>query len=178
MNTQTILVTLKRNDAVEEILPYVEKVAKAGTKVVFILQYPAESSLFPAGYWVTTESVKEAVEAGKDLMRRSSWAVQKSLAEARVAPARTVLEQLGAEVSVELSAGRLKTAVKKFTADSDTGALLMHLAPKSPLAMFLRKMLGFFRALGGSPIPPRILLQLHAESTEALNRRYSMKPGS
>ena len=150
MNDQTILVALRRKDAVEEILPYVEKIAKAGTKVIFILQYPVESSLFPAGYWITTESVKRAVEAGKDLMRRSSWEAQKALAEARVAFPRTVLEQRGAEVSVELSAGRLKTTVESLISGSEPGTLLMQLAPKSPFLEFARSLLRLFRALGGS----------------------------
>jgi hypothetical protein len=35
-----ILVTLKRNDRAEDLLPFVEEVARSGMKAVFMVPYP------------------------------------------------------------------------------------------------------------------------------------------
>jgi len=42
---ENILVTLKRGDRVGEIVPYIEEVAKPGTKVVFLMRYPVTISM-------------------------------------------------------------------------------------------------------------------------------------
>ena len=39
---EQVLVPLKRNDRVEEIIPYVEKVTRPSMEVVFLVRYPAD----------------------------------------------------------------------------------------------------------------------------------------
>ena len=38
-----ILVPISRNDRVKEMIPYVERVAQPGMKVVFLVRYPVDS---------------------------------------------------------------------------------------------------------------------------------------
>ena len=63
-----IVIPLKRNSLIEEILPGLGKIAQPGMRVVFLIPYPVESWSYR-----TTESPTKAMLAGREISHRSSW---------------------------------------------------------------------------------------------------------
>jgi len=158
MMTEQILVPLKRHDRLEEIIPYLEKISKPGMRVVFLIPYPVETWLWFRDHWVATESTKEAILAGRTIMHRYSWDVQRGLAEQKVFPARGALEKRGVEMAVEVYAGSLKKVVKNFTTNGDVHLILMRVGNGHLIMRFLRSLICLFGLFKRPNVPPMVLL--------------------
>ncbi len=136
-----ILVPLKRHDRIEGIIPYLEEVGEPGMKVVFLIPYPVESWLYLKDHWVTTESAREAMLAGRRLMEKYSWGVQKGLAEQKVSLAREVFHRMGVEVAVDLYTGSLRKVVADYAANRDVHLIVVRAGSDHPLIRLLRRMI-------------------------------------
>ncbi len=134
-----ILVPLKRHDRIEGIIPYLEEVAKPGMKVVFLIPYPVESWLYLKDHWVTTESAREAMLAGRKLMEKYSWEVQKGLAEQKVSLAREALNRMGVKVGVDVYTGSLRRVVADYAANRDVHLIVVRAGSDHPLIRLLRR---------------------------------------
>ena len=119
-----ILVALKRGDGAEEIVPYIEDVAKAGTKVVFLVQYPVTAVMeyigMAQGYVAAIECGAEenATMAMSALGRAYSWEEQVRLAGQTIFPACKGLQKKGVEIEIDLYGNyddSLKKAVERYT---------------------------------------------------------------
>ncbi|MBI4528228.1 MAG: hypothetical protein HY695_30920 [Deltaproteobacteria bacterium] len=152
-----ILVALKPQQRLDEIMPYIEEIVRPGEKVIFLMRYPVKPWLWLQDHWVTTESITQAMLAGKIMMERYSWEMQKTLAEERIAPARRVLRSKGVDVAPEIYTSSLKTVVETYTRTGEV--LLLQADSGLPLMRFLRSataFLGFFRK---ASFPPVLLLR-------------------
>ena len=114
-----ILVGLGPQDQVEEIIPYLERLAKPGMKVVCFIRYPVESRDYLRDHWVTTDSTRSAMAAGKKLMARYSWDAQKRLAEEKVVPVSEAMHKKAVNVEVRLYTGSLQTMVLDRSVEDD-----------------------------------------------------------
>ena len=151
-----ILVALKRDDRLEEIIPYIEKIAQPGMKVVFLLHYPvAGDFLWLGDHWITTESPREALLAGQRIVEKYSWDVQRGLAEQRVLIAREALRRKGIEVAVELYTDSLGRVVRDYTASGDVHLIMMGAGRSHPMMRLLQRtvpLLGLFRRPSFQPV--------------------------
>ena len=102
-----ILVPLKRNDQAEDLLPYVEEVARPGMKAVFMVPYPVDGFR-----WSHEECGGKAIEEGIRLAHYYSWDTHLQKARELIAPALTTLSAKGIEATVELYAGSMRRAVR------------------------------------------------------------------
>jgi hypothetical protein len=119
-----ILVALHERDRIEEIVPVLEKIARPGMAVTFLVSYPADTWVWLRDHWIVTESARKAVAEGKRVMERYSWREQKCLAERKVAAARVALETMGIEVAVMLKQG-LRRAVRECVLSEEFQLILM-----------------------------------------------------
>lgn len=150
-----ILVPLKRDDGVKEIIPYVERVAQPGMKVVFLLRYPVYGFV-----WGRKESGIEAtLEARKTAVRKIgeyyTWEEQRRLAENRVSPAREALERRGVEVTVDVCTDRLGRAVKSYTQNGDVHLIVMQAGIGLRIMKFLQgtvALFGLFKRPSFTPV--------------------------
>jgi hypothetical protein len=151
-----ILVALKSNDRLEEIIPYIEKIAQPGMSVVFLLRYPVTGDFLSLGdHWVTTESPREAMLAGRRIMQRYSWDVQRGLAEQRITVAREALRGKGIQVAVDVYTDSLRRVVRHYTATGDVHLIMMGAGSGHPMMRLLRwtaPLLGIFRMRTSSPV--------------------------
>lgn len=109
-----ILVPLGRCDRGEEMIPYIEKVARPGIRVVFLVRYPVDGFI-----WVKEDyGMKAALEA-KKLVNYYSWEGNFQNAQKRVAPACETLRAKGIEAAVDVYAGTLKKAVRSHMLNGD-----------------------------------------------------------
>jgi hypothetical protein len=114
-----ILVPLGQNDQAEEMIPYVENVARPGMKVVFLMRYPVDGFI-----WGKEEyGMRAAVEA-KHLVSYYSWEENLGRAAKRISYAAEVLGCKGVEVAVDVYAGSLKKTVRSHTIDGDVHLIM------------------------------------------------------
>jgi len=109
-----ILVPLGHYDRVGEMIPYVDKVARSGMKVVFLMRYPVGGIK-----WPTKEPDTETASEVKELLDYYSWEANLKRAKAEIAPAVEALGRKGVEVAVDVYAGSLKQAVRSHTRNGD-----------------------------------------------------------
>lgn len=130
---KTILVPIKRNDKVEEFLPYIEKVARPGSQVIFLTSYPVgQWQTWLRDHRVTTESLEKARLAGRQIMERYCWDTQRILAEQQLSPCRESLQRQGVETSVNLYTGSLRKLLREYEGNGDVFLLLTHAQNYNP----------------------------------------------
>ena len=114
-----ILIPLGQYDRSEEMIPYIEKVARPGMKVVFLVRYPVDGFI-----WAKEEyGMKAALEA-KELVNHYSWEGNLENAKKRVAPACEALRAKGIETAVDVYAGSLKKAVRSHMLNGDVHLIM------------------------------------------------------
>jgi hypothetical protein len=118
-NAMKVLVPLKRNDQVKELMPYIEKVARPGMEVVFLVPYPMDGMR-----WSHEESGTKAIMEAKQLVEYYNWENNLQKARDRVSPALEVLGSRGISVAVDVYAGSLTAALKDYTAKGDVDLIV------------------------------------------------------
>ena len=112
--SKKILVPLGQYDRTEGMIPYIEKVARPGMQVVFLVRYPVDG----VGWRKEEYGMRAALEARK-LVNYYSWEGNLENAKKRVAPACEALRAKGIEADIDVYAGSLKKAVRSHTLNGD-----------------------------------------------------------
>jgi hypothetical protein len=111
---EQILVPLKRHEPVEELVPYLELLAPAGSTVVFLI--PITANLFPWWSEALTAPATELKGAMALSVLVSHVARERQLQEAleRVEAVRQALEARGVTVQLECFQGRLEKELARL----------------------------------------------------------------
>jgi len=149
-----ILVLLRRHDRIEEILPYIEKIAQPGMRIVFLIPYPVQLWPWVRDHWVTTESPREAMVAGREIMAKYSWEAQKELADQKIFLARGVLHKKQVDVAVNLCGSSMRRAVKDHSVDREARCVLFRTESRYQLINLIRRALSLFGASKRPVSPP------------------------
>jgi hypothetical protein len=114
-----ILVPLGQYDRAEEMIPYVEKIARPGMEVVFLVRYPVDGFI-----WAKEEYGMRAALKAKQLVNHYSWEGNLEKAKKRVALACDALRAKGIDATVDVYAGSLKKAVRSHTLTGDVHLIM------------------------------------------------------
>jgi hypothetical protein len=114
-----ILVPLGQYDRSEEMIPYIEKVARPGMKVVFLARYPDDGIR-----WQKEEYGMRAALEVKELVNYYSWEGNLEKAKQRVAPACEALRAKSIQAGVEVYAGSLNKAIRGHTLNGDVHLIM------------------------------------------------------
>jgi hypothetical protein len=114
-----ILVPLGQNDEAEEMIPYVEKIARPGMEVVFLMRYPVDGFI-----WAKEEYGLRAASEAKQLVHYYSWAGNLESAKRKVAPACEALHAKGIEADIDVYGGSLKKAIRSHTRNGDVHLIM------------------------------------------------------
>lgn len=120
-----ILVPLRGDDRIEEIIPYVEKLAQPGMRVVFLSRYLDDGFPWLHVYATTMGTGIRSMVAVKKMVERYSWEQQERLARQRVYPACEALRKRGAQISVDVYTGSLRKVVRSYTRNGDVHLIVM-----------------------------------------------------
>jgi hypothetical protein len=113
-----ILVPLAQNDWTEDMIPYIEKVARRGMNIVFLVRYPV-------GFiWAKEEYGMRAALQTKELVNYYSWENNLENAKGKLSPVCEALRAKGVEATVDVYAGSLKKAVRSHTGSGDVHLIL------------------------------------------------------
>jgi hypothetical protein len=173
---EQILVLMKKNDRVEEIIPYVEQVAQPGMRVIFLVPdagiHNREASWWrdwriamevekqtrlatglPAGYsWASKSSLARERHLP---VCEYSWESQKRLYQETLFPLCAPLRNKGCEVSVALYMGSLRKAVRNYALNKDVYLIMVHPGVARWITRFFDRTaptLNVFNRLGVSPV--------------------------
>jgi hypothetical protein len=116
-----ILVPLARNDRTEEMIPYIERVARPGMNVVFLVRYPVDGFI-----WAKEEYGMRAALQARELVNYYSWENNLENAKRRLSHVSEALRVIGVEATVDLYAGSLKNAVRSHTINGDVHLIVTH----------------------------------------------------
>jgi len=156
-----ILVIMKRSDRVEELLPYLEEVAKPGARLVFLLPCPVPWWRYFSDHWITTESRTQALRQGRKIIERYSWKKQKLSAEEKISAAREAFRKLGVEVVVDVYAGSVRRVVSDYAAKGDIHLIVTQTREGFRLLRFLQKIIFPFGLDKGHHFSSGILVRLN-----------------
>ena len=117
--SKKILVPLGQYDRSEEMIPYIEKVARPGMKVVFLVRYPVD------GFILAKEEygMRAALKA-KGIGNYYSWQENLGKARKRIASAFEALRAIGIEADIDVYAGSLKKAVQRHTLNGNVHLIM------------------------------------------------------
>jgi hypothetical protein len=119
---ETILIAVKRHEQIEEIIPSLKNAVKAGTRLVFLVRSHVSSfQLCCLNYVETLQPGASAALAA----RYSSFGAQAQFVERRISAACEVLSSQGIVVIVHPYTGRLRKAIRKYTAREDVQLIVM-----------------------------------------------------
>ena len=137
-----ILVPFNSDTRVSEIIPLIEKAAKSGMRIIFLVRYPMNSWEWLRDHWVTTESSRGATLVGREIMDKYSIEGQRASAEKIVAPWRQALEKIGVKATVDVYTGSLSSVVENYSR-RDGMSLLIRARKDFSMVRFLRRPTGF-----------------------------------
>ncbi len=84
MMAEEILIPTKKPNQFEDVIPYLENIAKPAMSVIFLIPYKTELLRYLPHGWTTAESTEEASLTGKETTERCSPETQSMLTEQNV----------------------------------------------------------------------------------------------
>jgi hypothetical protein len=155
-----ILVALKSEDRLSQMIPYIEEIAQPGTKVVFLVGYNPQAASKPPRYDSLAFNGLEDVRFADELEKPESpngnisgSMEQLSLsAEHKVFLALERLHKRGIETAVDVYLGSLKRVVKNYMRKGNVHFIMKRASKGSAIRQFVRRAFGSFNRPTFSPV--------------------------
>jgi len=154
--TEHVVIPLRQYDSVEEILPYLEFVARPGMEVIFLAR---KENIYP--WWCAYDlgafrQSRNAVPVGTlaaSIVRQR----QTRLAEEHISTARRILQEKRISVRLEFCSTSLKRAVRNYC-DGDTNLVIVA-GGRFRLKQLTSTLHRWFQPFGATEAPPILLLR-------------------
>jgi hypothetical protein len=161
-----ILVALKSEDRLSQMIPYIEEIAQPGMKVVFLIGFhPQAASKAPRYDSLTFNSVEDVgfagglEKAGSPNENVDGPREQLSLsAEHKVFLALEGLHKRGIEIAVDVYAGSLKRVVKNYMLKGNVRFIMKRAGKDSAIMQFVRRAFPIFGSFNQRNFSPVLLL--------------------
>jgi hypothetical protein len=150
-----ILVPVARNERTEEMIPCIEKVARAGMNVVFLVRYPVDGFV-----WAKEEYGMKAALQARELVNYYSWENNLENAKRKLSPVCEALRTQGVEATVDVYAGSLKKAVRTHTINGDVHLILTRAGFGDRIAALLAGTTSFSKLFKRPKFSPVLLTQV------------------
>jgi len=105
---EKILVPLGKHDRIDEVIPYLEKVAQTDTRVVFLIHHPVSGFKWLQAYCGIMQCGLDNALMLRKMMESYSVKTRRQLAEQKVFQTCEALHRLGVKTAVEVYSGGLK----------------------------------------------------------------------
>jgi hypothetical protein len=150
-----ILVPVARNERTEEMIPCIEKVARAGMSVVFLVRYPVDGFV-----WAKEEYGMKAALQARELVNYYSWENNLENAKRKLSRVCEALRTQGVEATVDVYAGSLKKAVRTHTINGDVHLILTRAGFGDRIAALLAGTTSFSKLFKRPKFSPVLLTQV------------------
>jgi hypothetical protein len=155
--SKKILVPLARNDRTEEMIPYIERVARRGMNVVFLVRYPVDGFI-----WAKEEYGMRAALQARELVNYYSWENNIENAKRKLSPMCEAMRTIGVEATVEVYAGSLKKAVRSHTLNGDVYLIVTRAGFGDRIAALVDGTISFSKLFRRPRFSPVLLTQVRA----------------
>jgi hypothetical protein len=125
--TGRILVPLRRDDRIEDVVPYLEQIARPGCKVTLLIHYSVEGL-----DWFQDKSISSVVEEQKLVAKKNTFLALEPLRER------------GVTVALDIYAGPLRKVVKQYALRGDIDLVMIAASGRSWIGRLLQNCLFFF----------------------------------
>ena len=153
-----IIIPMSGSDRIDEVLPYLERVAQPDMKAVFLIHIDLSRFEEMTGQLLAIDTgLGSASLPGRN---NSDELLEQRirLAEARIFPACAALRARGVEIVVNVFAGSLRKAVRDYTLQEEVHLVMMRGEAGSRLIRTLRHAVSYLRRFRPeTPLPPVLL---------------------
>lgn len=122
---ETILVPLKKHDRIEEMIPYIAKVAQPGASVVFLVHHSVRGFQWLQAYCGIALCGLEKALVITRLVESYSRTARQQLARRRVFETCKALHDLHLNIAVEVYTGRLRKTLASYPSHGHAQLLVM-----------------------------------------------------
>jgi hypothetical protein len=148
-----ILVSLGQYDRAEEMIPYIENVARPGMKVVFLARYPVDGFIGS----ITDSDVPKPSET-RALLTYYTWDGNLERAKRKAGAACEALRAKGIDATVDVYAGSLKKAVRSHTLTGDVHLIMTRAGIGQRIAGLLNGTNSLFNLFRQPTLSPVLLI--------------------
>jgi nucleotide-binding universal stress UspA family protein len=106
--TGQILVPLRRNDKIEDVVPYLEQIARPGSRVILLIHYSVEGL-----DWLQSKLAVSVIEEEKLVAKKNTFLALEPL------------RQRDVTVALDIYAGPLRKVVKQYTLRGDIDLVMI-----------------------------------------------------
>ena len=124
--TGQILVPLRRNDRIEDVVPYLEQIARPGSRVILLIHYSVEGL-----DWLQSKSMSSVIKERKLVADKNTFLALEPLRE------RDVM------VALDIYAGPLRKVVKQYTLRGDIDLVMIVAGSRSRIGRLFQNCLLF-----------------------------------
>jgi len=121
-----ILVPLRRNDRIEDVVPYLEQIARPGCKVTLLVHYSVENL-----DWFQSRLAASVIEEQKLVAKKNTFLALEPL------------HQRDVTVALDIYAGPLKKVVKQYTRRGDVDLIMFAAGGRSWIGRLFQNCLLF-----------------------------------
>jgi len=123
--TGQILVPLRRNDKIEDVVPYLEQIARPGSRVILLIHYSVEGL-----DWLQSKSTTAVIKEQKLVDKNTFLALEP-------------LRQRDVTVALDIYAGPLRKVVKQYTLRGNIDLVMIVAGSRSRIGKLLHNCLLF-----------------------------------
>ena len=138
---EKILVPLKRHDRVEEVIPYIERVARPDMSVVFLIHHLVSGFKWLQVYCGLMECGLDNALMLRKMIESYSVKTRRQLAEQKVFQTCQALHRLGVKTAVDVYSGSLTKNLKSYVSQGDAQLVLVPSGMGQGIRSFLRRTL-------------------------------------
>jgi hypothetical protein len=142
-----ILVPLKKDNRIEEIIPYLKEVIQPDTTVVFLIPHPVNGFQWLQAYCGAMEGLTDNALALWRMAESDSVRTRRRLAEQRVFHTCEALQKLGVKIAVDVCRGGLRKALRSHIRNGDVELIVTRPWIGLRVTSFLRESVCFWSVL-------------------------------
>jgi len=146
-----ILVPLKKDDRIEEMIPYIKEVTQPGATVVFLIHHPVNDLKWLQAYCGAMEGVTDNALVLWRMAESYSIETRRRLAEQRVFHTCEALQKLGVKIAVDVYRGGLRKALRSHIRNGDVELIVTKPWIGLRITSFLRESVCLWSVLSRSP---------------------------
>ena len=155
---EKILVPLKKHDRVAEVIPYIERVARPGTSVVFLIHHPVSGFKWLQAYCGIMECGLDKALMLRRMIESYSVKARRQLAEQKVFQTCEALHRLGVKAAVELYSGSEKTIFNGYIRKGDVDLVIMRPQTQFQITRAIKKVFARWSGFKRPSVSPVLLL--------------------
>jgi hypothetical protein len=153
-----ILVPLTKGDRIEEIIPYLEKVAQTDTRVVFLIHHQESGFKWLQAYCGVMECGLDKALMLRKMIESYSVKTRRQLAAQKVFQTCQSLHQLGVKTAVELYSGSTQRILNGYARNGNADLVIMRPRAEFQITRAIKKAFARWTGFQRPSIPPVLLL--------------------